>query len=335
MENNPSTPGIIPRLAPEPAIIRDLSYYSLPAPAEKEFTIVTKEGAIRVSLGDTPRYVGPNPGREIVVEHLLPAESIAQVGNSCGPTSAAIVLAALGVPASIDEISRDADYHTTFGTSPFGIRDAIAARGLEVALLNESRWEEVISLLDRGTYCIAIVMAGEGLHYEVITGYRIFKDGTRQFQITNTDGHQYFLSEKGFDDSWQNISFRGIETGFSRAVIVIGGEGSVPPERIPLRAQMLSSAHRGINSSLNFCAALPTLLCSIGAALMNNGTLAVILSNIFLPAAESLSGIVHGVRHFARAALDLFRKGLVKKAPLKAPSLKLVEGERPISEIAA
>lgn len=169
---------------------------------------------------------------------------------NCGPEALAMVLKGYDLNVSSDDIEGMSNFTSLAGTSPSSLRDVANKYGFKAVILNNSKFEEIASLLDKGGVCIGLVESGAALHYVAINGYKRGEAGEKLFFISDPSGVSYSIDEKEFSNGWKNVKFRGFDTGFSQAVIAISKDDVLPPERFSGKASFLSGVHSALNSTI-------------------------------------------------------------------------------------
>lgn len=188
-----------------------------------------------------------------VPQHLLPITNLVQVGNTCGPTSLAMVLISLGhEEATPQEIIQRSDYHTWLGTSPQSLANTAQSFGARSAILNHSSIKELCALLDQKTYCIALIQSGDALHYVAIYGYQIDIDEKVTLSIADPGGFNYRCDAKSFAQYWDRPSVRNIPTGIERMLIAVSNTKHLPLERFDGWCRIGAQAHSILNQSIKF-----------------------------------------------------------------------------------
>ncbi len=105
---------------------------------------------------------------ETLADTLQPPPSLAQEGNACLPTSAAMALHSLGEPTRPQEIARRLPFHPD-GTDFFDLQEELTRRGFASLVLTEEP-AAIVSAIRAGYPVVAAVHAGGTKHAVLVWG---------------------------------------------------------------------------------------------------------------------------------------------------------------------
>jgi ABC-type bacteriocin/lantibiotic exporter with double-glycine peptidase domain len=229
----PATLDTIKELPPTPAVVRTFASLNIQSPIS-----IDSEYIVRMPKRALTAY------RE-VYSYSLPL--LKQEGNTCGPTSLTMVLLKLGVKSytTADGI-RDTFCSEQFGTSPVDIKNAAIRHGFEAIIRNNSTDECLKHVIREGGYAIVILDKGEGLHYAVVNGFRVSREGDTQYLVSDPNGWQKYIPAKTLHKEWDQPLLKGRDLGMSNCMIVISKE-KIIDEQFGGLIETLSKLHSTVN----------------------------------------------------------------------------------------
>src|SRR5262249_53203491 len=130
--------------------------------------------------------------------------------NGCGTTSLAMIVSYLTgksiTEADIDKQIRRMDVFT----APRDLLDYARSQGLAAEGYNHGSWDEMMSYIDRGLPCQALIdVTGDNsithMHYVAVTGHGRNADGSEYVIIHNpATGTEQKLSRDEFEKKWSS-----------------------------------------------------------------------------------------------------------------------------------
>ncbi len=197
------------------------------------------------------RYVVSNTTD--VAEKQLPVAFVSnQQGKmGCGTNALVIIYNALGIPVLHKEVDKKIRRFGSFLSPTLMMRDA-RKRGLHSRMLNKSNFNEIKEEIDKKNYLAVLFRRKIVGHYEVVTGYRVDKEGNQFISLTDeTSKTVKEIPFEEFDKQWNNFKILGVQMPYRRFMISFSKDKDIMTRwaRLPITNFFVTMANRLINGA--------------------------------------------------------------------------------------
>lgn len=199
---------------------------------------VVSAAVSQLQLLESPNGGGGSPGPKYAENTILNDAGRQQMPllnqgqtNGCGTTSLAMIMTFLGEMRTQADIDTEVRRRDIF-SAPNDLVEYARDAGLNAEMYNHGTAAELAHLVDQGIPTQILTTAdGSGdasrMHYVVITGYEVEKDGSLSFEVHNPWGVKQTWTAEQLEERWGNVPY-----GFDHFYLAVApADVDLPPSR--------------------------------------------------------------------------------------------------------